>query len=40
MPTAGNDNFILGGLTSGGLPERVIDPVNLTQFRKVEYWLK
>jgi hypothetical protein len=32
MPTEGNANFIKGGFTSGGLPERIIDPVNLRSF--------
>lgn len=32
LPAVGNDKFIFGGYSIGGIPERVIAPVNLYQF--------
>ena len=29
LPTSGNEFFILGGVTSGGAPEIVVNPMNI-----------
>ena len=40
MPTGGGPLWRPGGITSGGLPERVIDPINLWSFRIHQFWLE